>query len=223
MITHLILILKDFIEELIQTNTDGILVKIHPEFEELVIELSEAWAKYYNMSVKVTKFNQIIQKNVNNFLFVKENGQLIKSGIYKENTFKGSCIPAVQKAAIAYQTEQIKPQDFLVELFKNGPIEDFYFIGSKSKDNDDLVHELSTYNNSLLKKSSNANTKFKKTNDTVCGIATNNKKMGSVYQRKKGLHSKLPGCPDNFMSHTKATKKDINLGWYVEQVERIVF
>lgn len=213
MLTHLILILENFIEELIQTNTDGIILKVNPAFEELVIDLSNRWASYYDMSVQVTKIKKIWQKNVNNYVVLTDNNEYWRTGIYAEPNYLTNTIPVISKAVFAYQTVGVKPQDFLVEQFKNGSIEDFYYIGSKSNDSDQLVQEVFA----------NRTKSCKKVNDTVCGIATSNKHLGTVYQQKKGLHSKLPGCPDNFMSHTKATKKDINLSWYVEQVERVVF
>lgn len=213
MLTHLILILENFIEELIQTNTDGIVVKIHPAFEEIVIDLSNRWANHYDMSVQVTKIKKVWQKNVNNYVMLTDSDEYLRTGIYAEENYLSNAVPVIRDAIFAYQTAGIKPQEFLVERFKKGNIEDFYYIGSKSNDSDQLVQEV------LIQRQK----ELKKVNDTICGIATNHKHLGTIYQQKKGLHSKLSGCPDNFMNHAKATKKDINLSWYVEQVERVVF
>ena len=47
--THLIVLLENFIEELVQTNTDGIIIKIEPAFKTLVTEVSLIWAEFYEM------------------------------------------------------------------------------------------------------------------------------------------------------------------------------
>ena len=57
----------------------------------------------------------------------------------------------------------------------------------------------------------------------MCGIATTNKKCGGVFQVKKDLHSKLPGSPDKFLSSSMATKKDIDVQWYINQIEKNIF
>lgn len=211
--THLIVLLENFIEELVQTNTDGIIVKIEPAFEALVTEVSKMWAEYYEMEVKVTKVKRVIQRNVNNYMMITEDNEILKTGIYADDSFTNSSIPVIRDAIVECQLNGTKPQDYLVGRFKDGDIQDFYFIGSKTKDSDGLVQEVI----------SGRNKDFKNVSSTVCGIATSNKRLGTIYQNKKGLHSKLTGCPDNFMSYMQATKKDINLSWYVEQVEKSLF
>lgn len=213
MMAHLICILENFIIELVQTNTDGIVVKVEPAFVDLIQDIVELWSLKYKVETKITVINKVVQKNVNNYIMVLENGSMWRTGIYAEQHILTSSIKAVSEGIMECQLTGIKPQDFFVEKFKTGKIEEFYFIGSRTKDSDGLVQEVMNRNNR----------DFRKVNDTVCGIATNNKQLGSIYQNKKGLHSKLTGCPDNFMSYTQAGKKDINLSWYVDQVEKVVF
>lgn len=208
-ITHLIMILENFIEELIQTNTDGILVKINPVFESIINDLLERWSSHYELDLKVTKIKNVWQRDVNNYIFEKTSGEFIKKGIYSDVDYLSSAIPVIPAALNAYMLKGIKPQKFLVDVFKNEPIEQFYYIGKIARGYDAIEQQVGR--------------SYKKLNNTVCGIATSNKKLGGIYQTKNDLHSKLPGSPIHFFTYDRATKKDIDMSWYVEEVEKFIF
>ncbi len=210
MMAHLIVILEHFIEELVQTNTDGIVVKIQPEFEEIVRDLAERWAVYYHMKVVVTRLKRVIQRDVNNYIMVTDKGNVWRTGVYKEPRMDSGSLKIVSGALNVFHLNGTKPQDYIVQRFKEGKLSEFYYIASKSKDSEGIVQQI-------------GKNQFVPVNDTVCGIATNKKEYGTLFQVKKDLHSKLPGCPDGFMNSIKATKKDLDVNWYVEQVEKYVF
>nr|MDK8213831.1 hypothetical protein [Enterococcus faecalis] len=73
-ITHLILVLEHFVEELIQTNTDGILVKINPIMEPLIRDLLNRWCEQLHVTVSVTSIKQVWQKAVNDYVFQTTDG-----------------------------------------------------------------------------------------------------------------------------------------------------
>ena len=208
-ITHLILVLEKFIEELIQTNTDGILVKINPELEGLIGEIVQLWCQHFNLSVKITKFKKIYQKNVNDYVFEKEDGMQYRKGIFGEPHYKSNNLPVVTGGIYQAVVNGVKPQSYVIDRFKNGNINEFYFVGKLQGDFDSIQQEFSDG--------------YKKMPDTVCGIATNKRQFGGLYQMKKDLHSKLPGSPTNFLTCLQADKKYLDTKWYVEQIERNIF
>jgi hypothetical protein len=57
----------------------------------------------------------------------------------------------------------------------------------------------------------------------VCGIATTDKRFGGIFQVKNDLHSKLPGSPNQFIPINNVTKKNIDVNWYIEQIEKNSF
>lgn len=208
-ITHLIQVLESFFEELIQTNTDGILIRINPIMEPLIRDLLDLWYKQLHLQVSITKINRVWQKDVNNYVFEKEDGQMIRKGIFAKPTYLSNSTPVIYEGIFESVVNGVKPQKFIIDRYKKGRLEEFYFIGKLQGDFAGL--EQQTING------------YVKMNNTICGVATNNKKYGGVFQTKNDLHSKLTGSPDNFLDFMQVKQNDINVNWYIEQVEKNIF
>lgn len=209
MITHLLLVLKGCIEKLIQTNTDGILIKINPEVEPLIVDLLDMWCNHFEMSASITPIKRVWQRDVNNYIFQKEDGSYIRKGVYASPTYETNNLPIVTEGAFEVLTKEVKPQTVVVNRFKQGKIEDFYYVGKIQGDFERIEHKRFG--------------RFEQLNNTVCGIATKNPQMGGVFQVKGDLHSKLPGSPNHFLPINQATMNAIDTSWYVEQIEKNIF
>ena len=120
-------------------------------------------------------------------------------------------MPIINETLFANAATGIKPQDYIIEQFKMDDLSKFYFIGKKEKDQEKVVQKLAGFAD------------YKTLTDTVCGVATNKKKNGGLFQVKKGLYSKLRNSPENFMNYLEANKKQIDLNWYVDLVEKNIF
>ena len=81
------LLLTDLIErleghcDLIQSNTDGLIVKLHGNEEE-VISICKEWEERTGMGLGYDRMTKIVQKDVNNYLAVFENGKIEAKGAY---------------------------------------------------------------------------------------------------------------------------------------------
>lgn len=81
------LLLTDLIErlegkcELIQSNTDGLIVKLHGNEDEVRAICAE-WEKRTGMGLGYDRVTKIIQKDVNNYLAVFDNGEVEAKGAY---------------------------------------------------------------------------------------------------------------------------------------------
>lgn len=208
-ITHLILVLENFYEELIQTNTDGILIKINPIMEPIIRELLDLWCQQLHLTVSVHFYHKVFQKDVNNYVFIKKDGSMVKRGIFSEPTYDSSQIPVITRGIFESVVNGVKPQEFVVQAFKKAAISDYFFVGKMHKEYEGIEQQVSG--------------KYVPMNQTICGIATTNEKYGGVFQVKDDLHSKLPGSPPKFLSYEKATKKDLDAAWYIEQIEKNSF
>ncbi|MGM0238501.1 hypothetical protein [Enterococcus sp. AZ103] len=208
-ITHLIKVLENFFEELIQTNTDGILVKINPIMKSIISEVLDLWCKKYRLEVSITEIKKVWQKGVNDYVLQKNDDSYVRKGIFSEGNYLSNSLPVVTNGLFQSVVNGVKPQEYIISQFKNGSLEDFYYIGKLQGDFRSIEQQFID--------------KYVKMNNTVCGIATNNKKFGGLYQVKKDLHSKLPGSPPNFMSFNQASKKDLDTSWYIEQIEKNSF
>ena len=81
------LLLTDLIErleghcDLIQSNTDGLIVKLHSNEEE-VRRICKEWEDRTGMGLGYDRMTKICQKDVNNYIAVFENGKIEAKGAY---------------------------------------------------------------------------------------------------------------------------------------------
>lgn len=81
------LLLTDLIErleghcQLIQSNTDGLIVKLHGNEKE-VIAICKEWEERTGMGLGYDRITKVVQKDVNNYLAVFENGKVEAKGAY---------------------------------------------------------------------------------------------------------------------------------------------
>ncbi|HHW5865445.1 TPA: hypothetical protein ACU2XB_000608 [Staphylococcus aureus] len=105
------LLLLDLIEklephcEIIQSNTDGILIKMHKlEDFELIDDICFEWETRTHMELEFDHFTHVIQKDVNNYILVNERKNIYKSkGTYvKKLNDLDNDLPIVNKAVVDY-------------------------------------------------------------------------------------------------------------------------
>lgn len=67
--------------QLIQTNTDGILVKLyHKDDRQKIIDICEEWSKRTRMTLGYDDYRKVIQKDVNNYILIPEGDLYDKKG-----------------------------------------------------------------------------------------------------------------------------------------------
>ena len=87
------LLLLDLIEhlepycELIQSNTDGILIKMPPgydedEWYELIDDVAYEWEQRTGLKLEFDEFRRVFQKDVNNYVIVDAEGKMKSKGAY---------------------------------------------------------------------------------------------------------------------------------------------
>lgn len=112
------LLLLDLIEhleviegfELIQSNTDGLIIKI-PDTDEAfdqVDDICHEWETRCRMSLSFDYIKEIYQKDVNNYIFIDEDGGLERKGGYlKENNELDNDLPIINTALVEYMVNKI--------------------------------------------------------------------------------------------------------------------
>jgi DNA polymerase len=107
------LLLLDLIEKLephcqiIQSNTDGILVKLNKlEDYDLIDDIAYEWECRTGMNLEFDLYKKIYQKDVNNYLIVDMDGKAKSKGAYvKKLSDLDYDLPIVNKAIIDYMTK----------------------------------------------------------------------------------------------------------------------
>lgn len=105
----LIVMLIEMLEErvpgfmLIQSNTDGILIKFDEQFFDLVDDIVYEWEQQTRLKMEFDYFKKIWQADVNNYVGVMENGKIKAKGkFFKFTSPLDNDLPIVQKAIMDY-------------------------------------------------------------------------------------------------------------------------
>lgn len=113
------LLLLDLIEKLeshcqiIQSNTDGILVKLNSiEDYDLIDDIAYEWECRTKMKLEFDLYQKIFQKDVNNYVIVDFNGKYKSKGAYvKELSNLDYDLPILNEAVINYMVKGIPVEE----------------------------------------------------------------------------------------------------------------
>lgn len=99
--------------KLIQTNTDGILLKYRTNQQlEEIKSIVDEWSHRTRLNVGYDKYNKIIQKDVNNYIALGEEDEFV-GGYIKDLHELDNDLPVINKAIRAYFMEGIKPSEYI--------------------------------------------------------------------------------------------------------------
>lgn len=109
------LLLLDLIEkledhcEIIQSNTDGILIKLRNYDDyDLIDDIVYEWEKRTGLQMEFDEYRKVIQKDVNNYVVVSPNGEYKSKGSYvkKQNSLDYD-LPIINKAMIEFMINDV--------------------------------------------------------------------------------------------------------------------
>lgn len=115
------LLLTDLIErleghcDLVQSNTDGLIVKLHGNEDEVKAICAE-WEERTGMGLGYDKISYVVQKDVNNYLAVFDNGKVESKGAYvKHLNNLDYDLPIVNEAVTKFLLEGVPPEQTVYE------------------------------------------------------------------------------------------------------------
>lgn len=208
------LLLLDLIEhlepvcQLIQSNTDGLLVKVESEENmELVKELCEEWQARTRMVLEFEVFSRVYQKDVNNYIVVKPDGKYKSKGAYvKELDVLDYDLPIVNKAVVEYFVHDIPVEETirscqrLIEFQKVVKVSDKY--------------SQAMYGNTRL------------TEKVLRVFASRSRTDPGVFKvKKEGRPEKVAGTPEHcFIENGDVRERGIprrlDRNWYIETAKK---
>lgn len=109
------LFLVDLIEqletycEIIQSNTDGILVK-YDDFSKIKV-VTDEWMQRTKLELEFDFYHEVYQKDVNNYVFIGDDGIKTKGGFVKQLDELDNDLPIVNKAVNDYLCKKIPIED----------------------------------------------------------------------------------------------------------------
>lgn len=94
--------------ELIQSNTDGLIIKIHRKNFDKVDDICYEWESRCNMELEFDYISEIWQKDVNGYLFTQFDGKIERKGAYvKELSSMDNDLPILNKALVDYMLKGV--------------------------------------------------------------------------------------------------------------------
>lgn len=117
------LLLLDLIEqledhcELIQSNTDGLFIKLNQENEiDKIKAICKEWEQRTRLELEFDTFERIYQKDVNNYIVIQKDGSYKSKGAYVKKLSKlDNDLPIVNKAVVNYFTNNIPVEKTIME------------------------------------------------------------------------------------------------------------
>lgn len=99
--------------EIIQSNTDGVLVKLrHYDDYDLIDDICYEWEQRTRMGLEFDEFVKVIQKDVNNYILVDADGNYKSKGAYvKKLNSLDYDLPIVNEAVVNYFVKGIDPEE----------------------------------------------------------------------------------------------------------------
>lgn len=188
--------------KVIQSNTDGILVYFRRKDLDLVKKYQKEWSDISGINMEEEIVEKIWQRDVNNYLLIKEGGKVKRKGLWLMDTWEKpgyfliSPLTAYvcQKAVIKYLTEG---KDIVESIVQNENIVDFAMTCKKGP----------TYRGVVQRFEDGTEKELFKCNRV---IASKDKSLGMIYKYKVRLgnvsYAKMPNIPE----HCKLLNKDLS-------------
>lgn len=216
---------------LLQTNTDGIFVLCkNEEMKNKVIEITNSVGERLRMKFEIDEYVKIIQKDVNNYIAVKKNGELeCKGAMVKENKPIDNDLPILNDAVrnyLAYGKSIEETINKCNELIK---FQKVIKLSTKYKE--------VWCGTSIQNKLSDGTTKVTSINGKLLSgkvhrvFASTKKTDGSIYKLKveKGVKSyeKFANTPDNLFIdnediHNKKIPEYLDREYYINEAKKRV-
>jgi DNA polymerase elongation subunit (family B) len=181
------LFLLDLVEKLegtgklIQSNTDGVIFQLQHKSEyDGFVKICEEWSKRTKMGLEYEVAKRIIQKDVNNYILVMDDGKVkSKGGFVKKLNRLDNQLPIVNHALREYFVNGT-PVEQIIMASDN--LIDFQFITKVTGKYDNAMH-----NNQIL------------TNKVYRVFASKNPSDGTLYKKHKSktTYDKTAGTPVN--------------------------
>lgn len=199
--------------ELIQTNTDGIMLKYNPNDYDTIILIKNEWEQNYGLKLGQDTLKAIYQRDVNNYLIVKADGSFkgkgrIKNWNPEKINYDSYNLAIIDIAFKNYYIDNISVEDTIDKLLLDHNLAPFQLVCKKSKKFDGLAQfDISK------------NEYIHLPNKVYRVFATTIKSKGMIYKLKDGKYDKYTNTPDYTYIHNdnlfKLDPDIIDREWYI--------
>lgn len=232
------LLLLDLIEhlepyiELIQSNTDGVLIKMPNGYDEdewysLIDDIAYEWEQRTGLKLEFDEYRKVFQKDVNNYVIVDANGKMKSKGAYvKALNDLDYDVAIVNKALVDFMVNGIPVETTILEC---DSLREFQMVKKISSKYDCIVSGV--YNIPVISKRTHKPTKkmqmcfdaaTKLDEKCVRVFASKNTTGGLAKKHKEtGRYSRIENTPENCFIvnediNNESVPKELDKTWYVD-------
>lgn len=211
--------------KVVQTNTDGILIYLHRKDLPLLRKFEQEWTDISGILMEEDIVSKIWQRDVNNYLLIKENGKIKKKGGWLNDTMMNTAAPLKLKPLSAFASAKAAAQylidgtDIMENIVSNKNLIDFVMTCKKGP----------TYSKVVQKYANGFEEDLFKCNRV---IASKNKQLGKIYKlknvtdkdgNKRVSYTQMADIPDCCLTVNadlstydfKILRKEIDYSYYI--------
>lgn len=141
-LTDLIMSLRGY-AELIQSNTDGILIKYKEKDLEKIKEICKEWELNYGLKLDYEYVEKIVQRDVNNYILRTEDGKIKGKGLFANHnggSFEKNNLTIIDIALKEYYINNKNVRDTITNFIENGNTMPFQQIAKMGNTFDTMEH-----------------------------------------------------------------------------------
>ena len=136
--TYLINVLQRFNIEIIDANTDGIIIRCDKKYNDEIKEIVKQIEKRFNMSCDVDVITKLIHKDVQNYAALFETGKIKHIGVFgkaQDEMIQTNSLSCIDQALTNYFLFGIPPRETLENLLNNNNLLAFQKVLRQGKKN----------------------------------------------------------------------------------------
>lgn len=210
-LTQLILELGKY-SKLIQSNTDGIIIKYKEENLKTITNIIEDFSKRMRLKFDVDYVTKVIQRDVNNYVVLFEDGRIYAKGRFAKfdgGNYIQNNLSIIDTGLVNYYIKGISPEATVLNLYKENKLESFQIICKMGSSYDGIFYEY----NGQMKKTQKVNRVF----------ATTDSNHGGIYKKKGNSFQKIANTSNHSIIHNEDLilfdKKRLDLNYYIELIK----
>lgn len=218
-LTQLILELSPYCQ-LIQSNTDGIVVKYKEEDYNTIVNMVNDFGKRFNLTFDIDKVIKIAQRDVNNYAIMFEDGKIDAKGRFakfKSGNFMQNSLSIIDRCLVNYYIYDKPVHETIIEAYQNNDLAPFQIVCKMGKTYDAMYYE---YGNE-------GDTKYIETQHVNRVFATNDKKYWGIYKRKGDSYQKIANTSEHNIIHNEDLssfdKSKLDLNYYIALCEKNLY
>lgn len=218
-LTQLILELSKYCQ-LIQSNTDGIVVKYKDADYDKIVNIVNDFGKRFGLKFDIDKIIKIAQRDVNNYAIQFDDGHIEAKGRFSKfagGTFMQNSLTIIDRALVNYYIHNIPVHQTVIETYKNNDLLPFQIVCKMG----------STYNGMYYEYGEEGDTKLIETQKVNRVFATNDKKYWGIYKRKGNSYQKIANTSEHNIIHNEDIstfdKSKLDLNYYINLCKKNLY